>query len=289
MWDQPLARGRRSVAFQDVVQVRTFSSESVHDSNCKLNDPVDSRVSDDIPRCGRLDLDAETWCEDDVYSGMQVIAGGMISQHVFQKIASLQECQAEFSIRIWFIEHSGFGTAVSVFRRLQSSSQLAPIWETYRQGRDVHLIRPAPVDLRHAADIHVLMSRNAFGAFDILVEVSVDGRHEAKLTARVRGDTVRDIYDAAGYHRWLRNPELVFAAHDGRATYSLDETIYIYQGACVTLQVQSVNIDTADSESQVSTACPDELSSRSFEDDDDVSLLQFLAEPADNPTDRRHW
>ena len=284
LWEQPAGEYRNvKVRFSEIVNVRVIQPNGMHketivDSNDpeSLSGPKSFRLKD------KLDLDACVGYESAEYSGMQFKPGDGVSSKVVQAIKEHWKNKPEISIRLWFIEHNGFGTAASVYKKISSEYQLTSIWGYHCQLRDVHLISPNPSSPRHPADVHVLIAKNAFGAIDVLAEVLVDGYPEAKMTARVRGDTVRDVYRAAGYTRWLANPRLECMMYDGGTILHMDDPIDLYQGAFVSLHVRSIPDDETMSESEESTTCPEDSVDSITDEDDGISLLQHLTDPFDN-------
>ena len=99
---------------------------------------------------------------------------------------------------------------------------------------------------------------------------------------------MRDIYVEAGYSRWLHNPRLEFMLYDGSTLY-LEDTIRLYQGAYVTLYVCTVPYDDSESESQGSTACPDDSWPDVTDETDTASLLQFLDGPLGHNDGKYGW
>ena len=285
MWDRPSTSAKRAeVQFDDDVQIRYLFESSSHDLVVKLNDPDHWLV----PGMG-LDIDALAGYENDEYSGMQIRKEGVVSSRVMQRVDQLWNDRMFIYIRLWFIDHSGFGTAATVYKKISNKQQLESILEQYSQQRDVHLVHPNPSNPRYPANVHVLLSKNAFSAYDILVEVIVDGIHETMTTARVRGDTVREVYRDAGYSRWLHNPRFEFLLYDEGCTLHLDDEVQLYQGAFVVLHVRSLQVEEDLSDSQGSTDCPEDGMSSTTESEEAMSLLQFLADHQNNPTERHHW
>lgn len=286
LWEQPVDEIKNvKVTFDESVHVRVMHSDWLYDERyMTINDPDSLSLLDN-----KLDLDACDERESDEYSGMQFQKSDLVSSKVVQAIQDKWKERDVVSVRLWFIEHNGFGTAASVYKVISSEHQLASVWGYHCQLREVHLIQPNPSSPRHPADVHVLIAKNAFGAVDVLAEILVDGYREAKMTARVRGDTVRDVYVAAGYSRWLANPRLECMLFDGGTTLHLDDVIDLFQGAFVSLHVRSIPEDERDSESETSTTCPENSISSITDEDDGMSLLQHLADPIDNHTARHCW
>ena len=289
-WDRPLALNGQahSVQFKEVAQVRQFSEFGFSDFEVRVNDP-DSHSQPEFSRDGQgLDLDASAWLDGDEMSGMQMIHKGIVHDSVHFRIRRVWRRKPYCSVRLWFIEPSGFGTAASIYRSIHDESQLLALWTEFCYNRDVHLVRPDPSSPRHPADVHVLLSRNVFGAIDILVDVFVEDVRETRMTARIWGDTVRDIFLAAGYSRWLQNPRWDFSLVDSGSTWQVDEVVQLSQGAFVTLHIRPNLYEEEMSESQISTDCPTDLVSENS-DNDGMSLLQFLDSTLDNPTAVHGW
>ena len=163
MWDRPLATSK-AVSFREV-DVRYNGASGNTDRMVRINDP------EQHPPLHRskhgLVLDAQAMVEVDMFSGMQFSSAGIIRKPV-----------TEFTMRIWFIDHAGFGTAAS-FKKISSVQRLDKVWNDLRQMRDGHLIRPDPYDVNYPGDMNIIIAKHAFGACDILVDIFVDGIREA--------------------------------------------------------------------------------------------------------------